>query len=72
LATLILATLPELAWMAPEQLRVYPPRKCSQPGDVYSFAIILYEMCTRNEPYVNEPWYISLDGEDFKYNIIAQ
>ncbi|XP_060554776.1 atrial natriuretic peptide receptor 1-like [Ruditapes philippinarum] len=57
----IYTTLPELAWMAPEHLRVYPPRKCSQPGDVYSFAIILYEMCTRNEPYANEPWYISLD-----------
>ncbi|XP_060585634.1 atrial natriuretic peptide receptor 1-like, partial [Ruditapes philippinarum] len=28
----IYTTLPELAWMAPEHLRVYPPRKCSQPG----------------------------------------
>ena len=56
------ANLPELLWMAPEHLRVYPPRVSSQFGDVYSFAIILYEMCTRTEPYVTEPWYRSLDG----------
>ncbi|XP_053380189.1 atrial natriuretic peptide receptor 1-like [Mercenaria mercenaria] len=55
------SSLPELLWMAPEHLRIYPPRRSSQPGDVYSFAIILYEMCTRNEPYVNESWYMSLD-----------
>ena len=53
----------ELLWMAPEILRNYPPRKASQPGDVYSFAIILYEMCTRNEPYVTESWYQSLEGK---------
>lgn len=50
--------------MAPEILRKYPPRIATQPGDVYSFAIILYEMCTRNEPYVTEEWYQSLEGND--------
>ncbi|KAH3838475.1 hypothetical protein DPMN_111885 [Dreissena polymorpha] len=54
-------SLPELLWMAPEHLRVYPPRQISQSGDVYSFAIILYEMCTRTEPYTDETWYQSLD-----------
>ena len=49
--------------MAPEMLRNYPPRKVSQQGDVYSFAIILYEMCTRNEPYISEPWYQSIEGK---------
>lgn len=53
---------PEFLWMAPELLREYPPRKCTQSGDVYSFAIILYEMCTRREPYVTEDWYESLEG----------
>ena len=61
---IILGINPELLWMAPEILRRYPPRKTSQPGDVYSFAIILYEMCTRNEPYVTESWYQSLEGMD--------
>ncbi|XP_053381094.1 atrial natriuretic peptide receptor 1-like [Mercenaria mercenaria] len=50
---------PSMLWMAPEHVRAYPPRKSSQLGDVYSFGIILYEMCTRNEPYVNEEWYSS-------------
>ncbi|WAR31536.1 ANPRA-like protein [Mya arenaria] len=54
-------SLPELLWMAPEHLRNYPPRQSSQAGDVYSFAIIIYEMCTRAEPYVSEIWYKSLD-----------
>ena len=56
-------SLPELLWMAPEHLRNYPPRQSSQTGDVFSFAIILYEMCTRTEPYVSETWYKSLDGK---------
>ncbi|WAR31870.1 ANPRA-like protein, partial [Mya arenaria] len=50
-----------MLWMAPEHLRNYPPRQKSQTGDVYSFAIILYEICTRAEPYVSEMWYTSLD-----------
>ena len=57
------AFFPELLWMAPEILRRYPPRIASQPGDIYSFAIILYEMCTRNEPFVTESWYQSLECE---------
>ncbi|XP_060577414.1 atrial natriuretic peptide receptor 1-like [Ruditapes philippinarum] len=52
---------PSLLWMAPEHVRTYPPRKYSQLGDVYSFGIVLYEMCTRNEPYVNEEWYTSVN-----------
>ena len=50
-------------WMAPEILRSYPLTKASQPGDVYGFAIILYEMCSRNEPYINEHWYQSVEGK---------
>ena len=53
---------PDTLWLAPEILRTYPPRRSTQPGDVYSFAVILYEMCTRNEPYVTESWYLSLEG----------
>ena len=53
---------PELLWMAPESLRGYPTRQYTQSGDVYSFAIILYEMCTRKEPYVTEDWYETLEG----------
>lgn len=52
----------EFLWMAPELLRTFPPRRYSQPGDVYSFAIILYELATRIEPYTNESWYQSVDG----------
>ena len=48
--------------MAPESLRGYPPRQYTQSGDVYSFAIILYEMCTRKEPYVTEDWYETVEG----------
>ncbi|XP_052249817.1 atrial natriuretic peptide receptor 1-like [Dreissena polymorpha] len=52
---------PELLWMAPEHLRLYPAsRQRSQAGDVYSFAVILYEMCTRAEPFTEESWYTSV------------
>ncbi|XP_052249815.1 atrial natriuretic peptide receptor 1-like [Dreissena polymorpha] len=52
---------PELLWMAPEHLRLYPAsRQRSQAGDVYSFAVILYEMCTRAEPFTEESWYTSI------------
>ena len=49
-------------WMAPEILRSGNFQNYSQAGDVYSFAIILYEMCTRKEPYVTEMWYQSIEG----------
>ncbi|KAL5019919.1 hypothetical protein ScPMuIL_002811 [Solemya velum] len=41
-------------WVAPEHLRTDPHRDFSQPGDVYSFSIILFEMLTRCEPYQDE------------------
>ncbi|XP_045198693.2 atrial natriuretic peptide receptor 1-like isoform X2 [Mercenaria mercenaria] len=50
-----------MIWVAPEHVRVHPKRISSQTGDVYSFGIILYEMCTRLEPYLNEEWYSSLN-----------
>ncbi|KAI0234902.1 Atrial natriuretic peptide receptor 1, partial [Lamellibrachia satsuma] len=39
-------------WTAPEILREnFPPPRGTQKGDVYSFAIICYEIMTREEPY---------------------
>ena len=63
IAFTFLTDISDLLWIAPEILRNYPPRRVSQSGDVYSFAIILYEMTTRNEPYVSESWYQSVEGE---------
>lgn len=43
---------PELLWKAPELLRdPNPPLAGTQKGDVYSFAIILYEIALRDGPY---------------------
>lgn len=39
-------------WMAPELLRS-PEVRCTQKGDVYAFAIILYEIMGRQGPYSN-------------------
>ena len=61
---------PDLLWMAPEHLRVYPSLTASKPGDIYSFAIIMYEVCTRTEPYITEPWYISIQG-NFQFRFLA-
>ena len=60
---LCFTVVPELLWVAPEILRNHPRRSKSQPGDVYSFSIILFEMCTRNEPFITEPWYHTLEGK---------
>ena len=60
---LFLVSAADSFWIAPEILRAYPLLKASQPGDVYGFAIILYEMCSRSEPYINETWYQSAEGE---------
>ena len=39
-------------WTAPELLRdVDPPPAGTQKGDVYSFAIIIYELITKGAPY---------------------
>lgn len=40
-----------LLWTAPEILRSERSTHGSQPGDVYSFAIILQEVITREEPF---------------------
>ena len=52
-----------MLWIAPEVLRNHPSHEISQAADVFSFAIISYEMCTRSEPYISEPWYISIAGK---------
>ncbi|KAK2160637.1 hypothetical protein NP493_1635g00024 [Ridgeia piscesae] len=40
-------------WTAPEILREnFPPPRGTQKGDVYSFAIICYEIMSREEPYI--------------------
>jgi len=39
-------------WTAPEILRENnPPRRGTQRGDVYSFAIVCYEIMMRTEPF---------------------
>lgn len=41
----------ELYWTAPELLREDVVLPYSQPGDVYSYGIILSELLSREEPY---------------------
>ncbi|KAL5019547.1 hypothetical protein ScPMuIL_002439, partial [Solemya velum] len=50
----------DLLSVAPEHLRtsVYNP---TQEGDIYSFAMILYELLTRCSPYENESDTLSID-----------
>ena len=43
--------LSELFWTAPEFLGEDFTVSCSQPGDVYSYGIILSELLNREEPY---------------------
>ena len=41
-----------MLWKAPELLRnKQAPARGSQEGDVYSFAILLFEIFSRNGPY---------------------
>jgi guanylate cyclase, other len=43
-----------LLWTAPELLRTdYPPPEGTQSGDVYSFAIVLFEIYGRSGPFGN-------------------
>lgn len=45
-------------WTAPELLRLPRlPSKGSQLGDIYSFAIIMQEVITRNQPFYNNMSY---------------
>ena len=37
-----------VAWMSPEMLRHEP---CSEKVDVWSYAVLLWEMLTREKPY---------------------
>ncbi|XP_046355745.2 atrial natriuretic peptide receptor 1-like [Haliotis rufescens] len=51
----------ECLWKAPEVLRD-TKSKGSQPGDVYSFGIILQEIITREAPFFEETDTIGVDG----------
>ncbi|KAJ9591048.1 hypothetical protein L9F63_027744, partial [Diploptera punctata] len=52
---------PNLLWTAPELLRNSSLRKTgTQPGDVYSFGIIMQEVVVRGEPFC----MLSLSPED--------
>ena len=47
-ATATTTTRGSLPWMAPEVMKNH---KVSKPGDVYSLATAIWEMCTRKIPY---------------------
>jgi guanylate cyclase 2F len=56
----------ELLWTAPELLRDETLRKHgTQPGDVYSFAIIMQEIVVRGEPYCM--LNLSTEGNSLKF-----
>jgi len=47
-------SISDLFWKAPELLRnPHAPIRGTQEGDIYSFAIILYEILGRKGPYGN-------------------
>ncbi|KAK2154621.1 hypothetical protein NP493_2161g00000 [Ridgeia piscesae] len=52
----------KLLWRAPEHLRQPIPMNGSQPGDVYSFAIVLVEIMTREGPYETELAFMELEN----------
>ncbi|XP_066275347.1 atrial natriuretic peptide receptor 1-like [Branchiostoma lanceolatum] len=47
------ARFTRMFWVAPELLRRECPLKGSQKGDVYSFAMVAYEVVTRSAPYTD-------------------
>ncbi|KAI8512630.1 natriuretic peptide receptor [Branchiostoma belcheri] len=47
------ARFTRMFWVAPELLRRECPLKGSQKGDVYSFAMVAYEVATRSAPYTD-------------------
>ena len=42
-----------LKWMAPESIS--PPHVFSKNSDAYMFGVLMYEICTGNEPFANIP-----------------
>jgi hypothetical protein len=50
--SIVFMCVPELLWTAPELLRDPILRRTgTQPGDVYSFGIIIQEVVLRGEPF---------------------
>ena len=53
----------ELLWTAPEILRDPQNNGPSKESDVYSAAIVMYEIMTRNEPFETERLDIGTEGK---------
>ena len=53
----------ELLWTAPEILRDPQNNEPSKESDIYSAAIVMYEILTRNEPFETERLDIGTEGK---------